>query len=53
MKIKKVSTRQFAGIHNKEIEFDDFAKVELRVAKVVDCEPIKKAKKLLKIICGY
>ena len=23
MKIKKVSTRQFAGIHNKEIEFDD------------------------------
>ena len=33
----------------KEIEFDDFAKVELRVAKVVDCEPIKKAKKLLKL----
>ena len=33
----------------KEIEFDDFAKVELRVAKVLDCEPIKKAKKLLKL----
>ncbi len=33
----------------KEIEFDDFAKVELRVARVVDCEPIKKAKKLLKL----
>ena len=33
----------------KEIEFDDFAKVELRVAKVIDCEPIKKAKKLLKL----
>ena len=33
----------------KEIEFDDFAKVELRVAKVVNCEPIKKAKKLLKL----
>ena len=33
----------------KEIEYDDFAKVELRVAKVIDCEPIKKAKKLLKL----
>lgn len=32
-----------------EIAFDDFAKVELRVAKVMDCEPIKKAKKLLKL----
>lgn len=32
-----------------EITFDDFAKVELRVAKVVKCEPIKKAKKLLKL----
>ncbi len=32
-----------------EIAFDDFAKVELRVAKVVECEPIKKAKKLLKL----
>lgn len=32
-----------------EIKFDDFAKVELRVAKIVKCEPIKKAKKLLKL----
>lgn len=32
-----------------EIAFDDFAKVELRVAKVMECEPIKKAKKLLKL----
>lgn len=32
-----------------EIQFDDFAKVELRVAKIVECEPVKKAKKLLKI----
>ena len=32
-----------------EIAFDDFAKVELRVAKIIECEPIKKAKKLLKI----
>ena len=33
-----------------QIEFDDFAKVELRVATVTECEPIKKAKKLLKLI---
>lgn len=32
-----------------EIQFDDFAKVELRVAEVIECEPIKKAKKLLKL----
>ena len=32
-----------------EIQFDDFAKVELRVAEITECEPIKKAKKLLKI----
>lgn len=32
-----------------EITIDDFAKVELRVAKVEACEPVKKAKKLLKL----
>ena len=32
-----------------QIEFDDFSKVELRVATVTECEPIKKAKKLLKL----
>ncbi len=32
-----------------EIPFDDFAKVELRVAEIIECEPIKKAKKLLKL----
>ena len=32
-----------------EIQFDDFSKVELRVAKITQCEPIKKAKKLLKL----
>ncbi|MDP4120458.1 MAG: methionine--tRNA ligase [Bacillota bacterium] len=31
------------------IGIDDFAKVELKVAKIVACEPIKKAKKLLKL----
>lgn len=32
-----------------QIKFDDFAKVELRVATITECEPIKKAKKLLKL----
>ena len=31
------------------IAIDDFAKVDLRVAKVVDCKPVKKAKKLLEL----
>ena len=30
-----------------EIEIDDFAKVEIRVAKVISCEKVKKSKKLL------
>lgn len=33
-----------------EINFDDFSKVELRAAKILECEPIKRAKKLLKLI---
>ena len=32
-----------------QIGIDDFMKTELRVAEVVDCEPIKRAKKLLKL----
>lgn len=32
-----------------KIGIDDFAKVDLRVAKIVECEPVKKAKKLLKL----
>jgi methionyl-tRNA synthetase len=32
-----------------QIGIDDFAKVELKVAKIKDCEPIKRAKKLLKL----
>ena len=31
------------------INIEDFAKIELRAAKVVACEPIKRAKKLLKL----
>lgn len=32
-----------------EVTIDDFARVDLRVAEITDCEPIKKAKKLLKL----
>lgn len=33
----------------EEITIDDFAKIDLRVVKVIACEPIKGAKKLLKL----
>lgn len=32
-----------------KIGIEDFSKVELRVAEIKDCEPVKKAKKLLKL----
>ena len=37
------------------IAFEDFAKVELRTAQVLECEPVPKAKKLLRLIVdlGY
>ncbi|MCQ2354993.1 MAG: methionine--tRNA ligase [Clostridia bacterium] len=37
------------------IEFEDFMKVELRTAQIVECEPVPKAKKLLRLIVdlGY
>ncbi len=38
---------EIAGV--AKIGIEDFAKVDLRVAKIVDCEPVKKAKKLLKL----
>lgn len=33
----------------EEITIDDFEKIDLRVAKVLECEPVKGAKKLLKL----
>ena len=33
--------------HLPEVSFDDFCKVELRVAKVMDCQQLKESKKLL------
>ena len=44
---EKAKPKEIEGL--AEISIDDFAKVELRVAKIKDCEPIKRAKKLLKL----
>lgn len=47
-KPKEKSIDEIEGL--AEISIDDFAKVELRVAEITECEPVKRAKKLLKII---
>lgn len=47
-KAQKTQKKEIEGL--AEITFDDFSKVELRVAEITDCEPIKRAKKLLKIM---
>ncbi|MCM1363458.1 MAG: methionine--tRNA ligase [Faecalibacterium sp.] len=44
---KEKTIEEIEGV--AKITIDDFAKVDLRVAQVVDCEPIKRAKKLLKL----
>ncbi len=36
-----------ALVHKDTITIDDFAKIEIRVAKVIACEKVKKSKKLL------
>ncbi|GAB6168637.1 methionine--tRNA ligase [Clostridium carnis] len=45
---KKDEKREMIPI-KEEITIEDFEKIDLRVVKVLDCEPIKKAKKLLKL----
>ena len=32
------------------ISFDDFAKVDLRIAKIIECEEVPKANKLLRLV---
>ena len=44
---EKEDEKEIEGL--AEIVYDDFAKVELRVAEVTDCQPIKRAKKLLQL----
>ena len=46
-KSKKTETENVVSI--AQISIEDFAKVELKTAKIVACEPIPKAKKLLKL----
>lgn len=46
-KSKKAETENVVSI--AQISIEDFAKVELKTAKIVACEPIPKAKKLLKL----
>ena len=45
----KASGKKAAPEGIAQIGIDDFAKVELRTAKIFECEPVKKSKKLLKI----
>ena len=44
---KKAEAPKIEGL--AQIGIDDFMKVELRVAEVKECEPVKRAKKLLKL----
>lgn len=45
---KADSTKEYAPL-NDEIEFDDFAKLDLRAAKIIRAEAMPKSKKLLKL----
>lgn len=44
---KEKTIEEIEGV--AQIGIDDFAKVDLRVAQVVDCVPVKRAKKLLQL----
>ncbi len=46
-KMKESANENIATV--SQIGIEDFAKVELRVAQIKDCEPVKRAKKLLKL----
>jgi len=46
-KAEKQTIEEIKGV--AKIGIEDFAKVELKVAEVTACEPVKKAKKLLKL----
>ena len=46
-KEEAAASAELIGEHEEEISFDDFCKVELRVAEVRACERMKESKKLL------
>ena len=47
--LKKAAQAKKMEPIKEEITIDDFDKIDLRVVKVLECEPVKKAKKLLKL----
>jgi methionyl-tRNA synthetase len=47
-KVEEPKTKQFEPIAD-EIEFDDFAKIDLRIAKIIKAEHVKGADKLLQL----
>jgi methionyl-tRNA synthetase len=49
MKAAKAENDAVNTVSLAQIGIEDFMKVELKTAKIVECEPIKKAKKLLKL----
>lgn len=49
MKAAKRENEAVNTVTLKQIGIEDFMKVELKTAKIIECEPIKKAKKLLKL----
>ena len=49
-KLQKKAEEEAANVAKiDEISIEDFIKVELKAAKITACEPVKKAKKLLKL----
>ena len=48
-KAKETAASNENVVTMEQISIDDFAKVELKTAKIIACEPIPKAKKLLKL----
>lgn len=49
MEEKKKACEETNTVTVSQISIEDFAKVELKTAKITACEPIKKSKKLLKL----
>jgi len=49
-RLKAAPAAPAAKADDGRISFDEFGKVDLRVAKIVSAEPVPKAKKLLKLV---
>ena len=49
MKAAKKENEAVNTVTLAQIGIEDFMKIELKTAKIIECEPIKKAKKLLKL----